>query len=169
MFRRKYNPADRKLITSPTGSPIYVKYGWTYVDGEYKYVAKDKTNVYEMIQAARDSVDLSAMLQRFEAGDKTALEKVQGMYFDTVDMPKNYAELYRAVSNCNTIFDSMPAEIKQQFNNNPAEFWKKSGSPEFDSVINSYRSSVLNKRGLVDDNPVQTVSTEVVKDVEKSE
>lgn len=96
-------------------------------------------------------------MQRYEDGDSTALNKVQGMYIDSVDLPKNYAELYDAVSKADLVFEQMPATIKSKFNNNAAEFWKNYGKDEFDDLLNSYREETFNRYGLTDNNPVKTV------------
>lgn len=157
---------------SPSGDMIVEDCGWIYEDGELVYTVRSKTNLYEKIQAARDSVDLQAMLKRYEAGDNTVLDKVQGMYIDTVDLPKNYAELYTAVSRANEVFESMPVAIKEEYNNNPAAYWRAFGTEEFDKTLNAYRKSIYNSYNLSDNKPVQTVDKSVdnvSKDVKEGE
>lgn len=157
MWRNKYNSEDYRREVSPVGSPMAVKTGWT-VDksGDQKFVVKSTFNLYERIQAARDSVDLQALLKRYEAGDNTALDRVQATYFDLVDMPTNYAEMYQAIQNCNDIFAGLPVDIKEAYNNNPAKFWADSGTSKFDNVINAYRSDILRSHAMLDEKPMQT-------------
>lgn len=166
MFRTRY---ERKKLTNhinPSGSPIRVKRGWIYEDGEMVFKEKGLTNVYEEIQAMADTVDIHKIMERYENGDESALNKVQGMYIDTVELPKNYAQLYDAVSKADMVFDSMPHEIKEQFNNNPATFWKNYGAETFDNIINSYRSETLQRYGMIDENPVNTVNEKVIEPFE---
>lgn len=179
VFKNIYTRDGLTKHLSPVGSRIHIKYGWIYEDGDLVYAEKGKTNTYEEIQAAKDSVDLHAIMKRYENGDESALDKVQGMYIDTVDLPKNYAQLYDQVSKANMVFDAMPAEIKKQYNNNPATFWKNYGKDEFDNVINEYRKEVFSRYGLEDEKPVATKAAtsemvdisdkEVNNNVEKSE
>lgn len=174
LFKNIYTRSGLTENYSPSGDEYVVEKGWIYEDGELIYKEKGKTNLYEKIQAARDSVDLQAMLARYEAGDDTALQKVQGMYIDTVDMPKNYADLYTAVSRANEVFDSMPVEIKEEYDNNPAAYWRAFGTEEFDKTMNAYRKMVYDTYHIEDPNPVVTapIKEEVkegVIDVEKSE
>lgn len=158
MFRTKYDLDKKTEHVSPSGDDIHITYGWIYEDGVLKYVEKERTNLYAKIQAEKDLTDLHAILSRYEAGDDTALDKVEGMYMDTVDLPKNYAELYTAVSRANDIFDNMPSEIKQKYDNNPAMFWKNYGTVAFDDLVNAYRADQYAKYGMYDSNPVNTVN-----------
>lgn len=167
-FRTKYDFKSHTKIITPSGSPIFMKQGWIYEEGEYKYVDKEKVPMYEMIQAARDSVDLHAILDRYENEGESALNKVQSMYIDCVELPKNYAQLYDAVSKANDVFDSMPAKIKDKYNNSAAYFWKNYGSDTFDEVINEYRANVYEKYGMIDPEPVKSVE-KVEKDVKVDE
>lgn len=156
MYKNIYTRENLTVIDTPTGEPIRIKKGWIYEDGELVYKEKGITNVYEEIQAAAESVDLHAIMNRYENGDATALNKVQGMYIDAVDLPKNYAELYDAVSKADMVFETLPADIKSQFNNSAATFWKNYGEEEFDQIINTYRKDTLERYGFVDDNPVMS-------------
>lgn len=166
MWKNKYK-YERPDHYTPEGSEIHINYGWTYEDGELVFVEKDKVPLYAQIQAERDMCELSSILARYENGDDTALNKVNGMYLDIVDMPTNYAELYTAVSKANDIFYNMPTEIKEKYDNNAAMFWKNYGSDAFDDVVNAYRSEQLGKYGLVDEEPVNTVA-DMQKDMSKA-
>lgn len=157
LFRTKYERDKLTRQFSPTGSGIYEKKGWIYEDGDLKWITKEKENVYAKIQAEKDAVELHAILKRYEDGDDSALNKVEGMYMDTVDLPKNYAELYSAVSRADDIFYNMPTEIREKYNNNAATFWRNYGTEAFDDLVNAYRSDIYHQYGMVDESPVNTV------------
>lgn len=157
-FRNVYKEDYHIKVESPVGSRFYVKRAWRYNDiGEHVYEPVETINVYEKIQASRDSVDLQALLKRYEAGDNTALDQVQKTYFDMVSMPKNYAELFKAANTAQEVFNGLPTQIKEEFNNNAALFWSASGTSQFDDAINSYRADVFAVNYMVDENPVRTV------------
>lgn len=166
MWKNKFK-YERPDHYTPSGEEFHQNYGWIYEDGELVYVEKDKVPLYAKIQAERDLVELSSILARYEAGDDTALDKVTGMYLDIVDMPTNYAELYTAVSHANDIFDHMPVEIKQKYDNNAAMFWKNYGTESFDDIVNAYRTETLERYGMIDNEPVNTVS-DAQKDMKKA-
>lgn len=156
-FRTKYDLNKRIRTFSPECSPIYERKGYTYIDGELKWVTKEKINRYAEIQAEKDAVELHAILERYENGDDTALDRVNGMYMDTVDLPSNYAELYAAVTRADDVFYSMPTEIREKYDNNAAMFWKNYGTEAFDDLVNAYRNDVFKQYGMVDTDPISTV------------
>lgn len=154
------NPVQRMNLEkkhNDPGSPVREIKKWRYTeDGVPVYKTVDYEDTYELIQAERDGVDLKKILQRYENGDESALNKVQGMYIDAVALPKNYAQLYEAVNIHNQVFDSMPTEIKEKYHNNPAEYWKAFGSVEFDETLNAYRQMIYENYGQMDPEPVNT-------------
>lgn len=171
-FKNRYTRKGLVKHESPVGSEFMEVTGWTYKDGEYIHVVKKVKNLYEVIQAARDSVDLHKIMERYEDMGESALDRVQGMFIDTVDLPKNYAELYDSVSKANDVFNALPAVVKDKFNNNAATFWKNYGKDTFDDMINEYRQEVFDRYGRVDTDPIKTVPDEKeseVENVEKSE
>lgn len=156
------NVYERKNLDFPKTEPgdhFMNIYKWR-VDDDGNMIRKivKTENIYDRIQAARDSVDLNKILERYENGDASALQKVQGMYIDTTELPKTYHELYKAVQIHNDAFNSMPVEIKQAFDNNPAKFWKEFGTDKFDAIINDYRQMVYDNYGMEDPEPVQTAA-----------
>lgn len=175
-FRKLLSEKTRIRVTAPTGDKVTAVKGWKYIDGEYVYTVKELDPHYERTQAARDSVDLHKIIERYRAGDTDALNRVTGSYIDTVNMPKTIGELYDAVSNAQMVFDSMPIEIKNQFDNNPAAFYKAYGSfEEFDKKMNDYVSvyktsdDPVNTSGTVVPDVVDTVPTVVEKEVKTNE
>lgn len=170
-FRKVINEKTRIRHASPTGDKVTIIKGWTYKDGEYVYEQKKVHPHYEETQAARDSVDLDKILERYNAGDKSALEKVTGFYADIADIPKTYGEIYDAVSQTNELFSNLPAELKDKFNNNPAEFWKSYGTKDFDVLVNDYRDAVIgaNKHIETASSEPGPIEKEVIDNVEKSE
>lgn len=153
-FRNLYS--DPVRIVSESGSPDAVKTGWIRKDGEWKHVVKETYSIYELIQSSRDSVDLQRIVERYENGDSTALNRVQGSYFDLVNLPKNYSELFEAVNICNDTFDKLPIELKSKYHNSAHYFWSKVGTKELDDDINAFRSGIYNRAQKLDPQPLNT-------------
>lgn len=137
-WRTPYSPAQR--FTTCEGNPI-VK---TYVLGDDgQLVENGFINIYDDIQSHRESVELSTLLQRYMNGDETALNAQPGMFIDTTEYPKNYAEMFDRVNEAVNSFGELPRELRNLFNNNPTEFWTSLGSAEFMEKIAKYSSSTV--------------------------
>lgn len=108
----------------------------TYTADDNGYPVQTGTvNLYDEIQSHRQSVELSTLLQRYAQGDVTALNKIEGVYADVVDMPSTYAELFNRVRDAENSFNALPEDVRVLFDNSPVSFWQSIGTPEFASKI----------------------------------
>lgn len=128
-FRTQY---DRVRKYSNIGSPIHIIYGPKYDEnGSLDLVEVGKENIYDLIQSHADSVDIHVILKRFEAGEYDVLNKLQGIYADVTDLPKNYAELLNKVIAGENAFLELPVELRAKFNHSFAEFLQSAGTDEW--------------------------------------
>lgn len=108
----------------------------TYTADENGYPVESGTfNIYDEIQSHRQSVELSTLLQRYAQGDFTALNQIEGVYADVVDMPSTYAELFNRVRDAENSFNALPDDVRALFDNSPVSFWQSIGTPEFATKI----------------------------------
>ena len=108
----------------------------TYTADEDGYPVETGTvNIYDEIQSHRQSVELSTLLQRYAQGDVTALNQIEGVYADVVDMPSTYAELFNRVRDAENSFNALPEDVRALFDNSPVSFWQSIGTPEFQTKI----------------------------------
>lgn len=98
-------------------------------------VESGTVNIYDEIQSHRESVELSTLLQRYAQGDVTALNQIEGVYADVVDMPSTYAELFNRVRDAENSFNALPDDVRALFDNSPVSFWQSIGTPDFASKI----------------------------------
>lgn len=98
-------------------------------------VESGTVNIYDEIQSHRQSVELSTLLQRYAQGDATALNQIQGVYADVVDMPSTYSELFERVRDAENSFNALPDDVRALFDNSPVSFWQSIGTPEFADKI----------------------------------
>lgn len=130
MFDTRYRA--HKSVTSVPGEREKVTYT-SRVDKEGRIVLEPsgKEDVYGYIQSFRDSVDIHKIMERFTAGDPTALSRAQGFYADITDAPSNFAEMLNLVQAGREAFDSMPAAVKEQFDNSFEKWLVTSGSADW--------------------------------------
>ncbi len=108
----------------------------TYTADQDGYPVESGTvNLYDEIQSHRESVELSTLLQRYAQGDVTALNQIEGVYADIVDMPSTYSELFDRVRDAENSFNALPEDVRVLFDNSPVSFWQSIGTPEFASKI----------------------------------
>lgn len=164
VIRTAYDGLHADYISfSPAGSPDYLDTGWIRKDGEWKHVVRETYSLYEKIQAARDSVDLAKIFERYQNGDSSALNQIQGSYFNAVELPQSYSELFDVYQNCIDVFDRMPLEIREKYRNSPSYFWSKVGTKQLDDDINVVRNAIYKRNAMVDPSPSNTVAE--VKDL----
>ena len=93
-------------------------------------------DIYTYIQSFADSVDINVLIAKFRAGDDTALNQRVGAYLDTTDIPNNYRDILNMKLETEQLFNSLPVDIKQKFNNNVDEFIMEVGKDGFTEKLN---------------------------------
>lgn len=129
-FRTQYTEHPR--FQCFTGSPEKVVYQARYdASGTLELYESGLEDLYGYIQSHRDSCDIHVILNRFANGELDVLSQVQGFYADTTGMPSTYAEVLNAVLDGERMFNSLPAELKQQFGNSFAQWLTAMDKPDF--------------------------------------
>ncbi len=150
MFDTKYTRMENsKEFVSNSGSEYLTLYEYRISkDGVKNLVPCGKKNIQELIDASLDSVDINILMEKFINGDNTALDRVKGVYMDCRNMPETYAELFDRNERCRELFDALPTEIKEKFNNSYTEFWSSYGSETFMRVVNPESVNVIEKENI---------------------
>ena len=112
-FPTKYS-IDNSEIYTECGSPYLQEYEYKNDKSGHKQLVKKDSfiNVYERIQADRDSTDINKLMERFALGDSEALEINKGLYIDARDLPKDYRDVFDRGLQAEQYFDSLPISVK---------------------------------------------------------
>ncbi len=90
-----------------------------------------KPRVYEdgrTKQSHRDECDIVKIMARFDVtGTISHLQKFEGVYGDFSDF--DFREQTNMLTRGREIFDQLPAEVRQEFNQSPAAFFKYVNDP----------------------------------------
>lgn len=116
---------------SHPGSGVKDKMILKDVDGIMEPVKVGEDDLYAYIQSHKDSVDINKILERYRAGDDTALRQVQAHYLDLEGAPQSLAEMYSFVKNTTSYFEGLPLDIRKEYNFNVSEFVADIGSERF--------------------------------------
>ncbi len=104
-------------------------------NGKRELKKSGEYNLYADIQSYKDSCSIDYILTRFVNGDETALSRVQGIYGDFTQMPKTMAELQQRVIDAEHLFDSLPLDIRAQYNHSASEFFAQLDSDKTKAIF----------------------------------
>lgn len=121
---------------SKTGSPKKSLYRlFVDEDGKRELRKSGEYDLYAEIQSYKDSCSIEYILSRFAAGDTSALSRVQGIYGDFTEMPTTMAELQQRVIDATALFDSLPLDVREQYNFSPSEFFAQLDSEKTKNIF----------------------------------
>lgn len=134
MFRTKYE--EHKRVYSDPGSPVVPVYKSEY-DENHNLVVKENgvKNLYAEINSHAESCDIHVVLNRFVNGDKEALMQRAGAFIDISQMPDNLNDFVKLASQAESLFNTLPYEVKEKFNNNPVEFISQIGTTSWEEKM----------------------------------
>ena len=122
---------------SPTGNGTIEEYQLKRdpKTGEESLVCVGIRNIYEEIQAFKESTDISNIIERFVNGETDVLHQVDGVYADVSDAPTSYADYFNKVKEAEKIFESLPEDIKDKFDNSAEKFFLEFGTDSFNDKV----------------------------------
>lgn len=169
-FRNQFTN-DSNVFVSVAGSKIVAEYGLvTAEDGSTSVGVIGDKNLDAIIQSNKDTGNVALLVAKYNAGDDEALNKVRGVYGDFRNMPTTYAEMVSRLNECRAVFEALPVDIKEQFDNNPDVFWSEYGTERFNNIITGGSEQPVNNEPdniVLDDSNVKP--TVEVKPVVESE
>lgn len=118
-FRTRYERIEK---VSEVGSAIAPVRAGEIKNNKLVVVDKAEKDLYSYINSHSDSVNIHVLLNRFKNGDTEALMQRAGAYIDISAMPANINEFMELARNAENLFNELPIEVKESFNNNVLEF-----------------------------------------------
>ena len=74
-------------------------------------------------QSSKDECDINRIMRKFEkTGILEHRNTFEGSYGDFTDTPQDYHEAIQQVMDAQDMFMSLPAKVRRQFGNDPAEY-----------------------------------------------
>lgn len=141
-MRNNYSrvPDDFSSFKSPSGDLFHDVLSSTFrPDGTIELKVIDRVDIKKEINSHRDETDMSFILSRLMAGDDSVLNPNPPMYGDFSKFPKSYVEMLNMVLDGERYFDSLPLEIRKQFDNDRAKWFASIGSESWMSAMGFVR------------------------------
>ena len=133
-FYSAYNPCP--TIPQPKCKKIVNEYKKVVQsNGSIKAEIVGKTNIYEKIQASKESSLVYNILKRFEMGDVNVLNARAGQYGDFTEAPKSLAESQQLLIDAENYFNSLPLDVRKEFDHSLGNFLNSVGDG---SIVNRH-------------------------------
>ena len=100
-------------------------------DGKISVEVVGKEDLQDYINSFADSVDVDLIVARAVNGDPDALNQRQAMYGDFTQFPKTYAEMLDKMIQGQTLFESLPLDVRNRFDNNVYTFLSQMDEPDW--------------------------------------
>ena len=128
-----FDALERKSkFISPTGNGTIDEYQLKKnKNGEEELIKIGIRNTFEEIQAYKESADITNIINRFVNGETEILHAVNGVYGDFTNAPTSYADYFAKVKEAKSIFDALPDEVKDRFDNDAEKFFLEFGTDSF--------------------------------------
>lgn len=126
---------DNDIFSDP-GDPIHILYSpIVEEDGTINLVPSGKENTDDIIQSFAQECDINVIIAKYINGDDSVLNQKIGAYGDFTNVPKTLAEMLQMQINAKELFDTLPVDIKKQFDNDVNKFFVTSGSEEWIKIM----------------------------------
>lgn len=136
-MRNKYaKVSDPNTFVTNSGSDDHILYSSKILpDGTIALTPCGKESISELINARAQFTDISFIVNRLMAGDKSVVRD-GAFYADLYDSPKNLAEAMQIQIDAERAFYDIPVEIREKFNNNYRLWIMTAGSEEWIKNMN---------------------------------
>lgn len=138
-------------IPAPSGEKVVPTFSLriSKETGRQELVQTGTTDIYEKIQAAKESTLIYNIIERFQNGDTSVLNRNKLVFGDTTIIPKTLAGMKQALIDAEDHFNKLPLEVRKEFNHNVNEY--------LNAIDNGTIDSRLEKFGVKQSQPVETV------------
>lgn len=91
-------------------------------DNIFVTIRGEKVNVYDMIQEARKDTEIAQVLNDYGCIEKLGIDTKKT--YDSLMQINDLRDIYEAKEKADKLWEQLPIEVRQEFNNNAHEFMK---------------------------------------------
>ncbi len=84
-------------------------------NGVKELVQTGKTNLYDKIQASAPQCEVYSILERYDNGDYSVLQKAKGQFGDFTQFPTTLAERQQQLIDAERMFGELPLAVRREF------------------------------------------------------
>lgn len=146
MYPKGYDP--NKFVSDPGSRYAPVFQGDVKRDGQIELVCVGTDDLWELHNANADSYDVNNIVKRFQSGDISALNRVQGTYLDLTGMPNDLRGMYDFSKALEKAFYSMDSDLQAKFDNSFETWLKTAGSSEWFESMKKEQAAAAAEEGV---------------------
>lgn len=106
--------------------------------GARRLRAVGRESLHDYIQSFRDQTDINVILKRFELGDVSVINVQHGVYGDFTNAPATLSDFLNAQIQATKLFDCLPADVRQAFDNDVNKFFVQYGSADWLKTVEPF-------------------------------
>lgn len=144
----KMFPVEEKFVCDPGSRyrPIYTSE--IMDDGTIELVQTGVEDLQEIYNSQRDTCEVSVLVQRYLAGDESALQRANPMFLDLLGAPQSLMEAYQIQHRAEQAFASLPVEIREKFDHDFGKFLAGAGTPEWYEALKMPQNNVVKESDI---------------------
>lgn len=123
--------------------------------GVKELVQTGKTCLYDKIQASVDQCEVYSILERFDNGDYSVLEKAKGQFGDFTQFPTTLAERQQQLIDAETMFNQLPMDVRREFGSSFTRFLASFEDGTYKEIFSKYIKPEQTPGSTKQDEPVQ--------------
>lgn len=106
--------------------------------GVKELVQTGKTCLYDKIQASVEQCEIYSILERFDNGDYSVLEKAKGQFGDFTQFPKTLAERQQQLIDAERMFKELPLDVRREFGGDFGRFLASFEDGSYKDIFSKY-------------------------------
>lgn len=135
MIMKKRETIDPSKYVTRSGSRKHKIYSPVYDGRKLSLRESHEVDIQDEINSHAIECDLDYIRTRLLHGDTSGLKATSPIFADFHDLPSNFREVLDVALNSERIFNSLPLDVRQNFDNDYRQFVARAGTKEwFDSL-----------------------------------
>lgn len=135
MRNLKKNKAEPQSFITQSGSRKHKVLSPFYDGKKLTLMETGEIDTQDQINSHAPECDMSYILSRLNNGDFSVLNKQPAMYADFRNLPRNFREVLEVGLNAERVFNSLPVDVRRQFDNDYRQFVARAGSEEWNRIM----------------------------------
>lgn len=137
MRNLKKNKAEPQSFVTQAGSRKRKIYSPFYDGKKLSLIESGEMDIQDQINAHAAECDMAFILNRLNNGDFSVLNQNAAIYADFKQLPTNFREVLEVSLNAERIFNTLPLDIRREFDNDYRQFVARAGSEEWNRIMQS--------------------------------